>query len=268
MTHTGFLNPLKVGVAGIGAIGRTVCQALTETPGLEGLILHRFADQKSHPDLHVPQVDFSALAQECDLIVECLPAHQVPELAKEAFQYNRDLIIISSAALLLTPDILEWQKACSSRIFIPSGALAGLDGVKAMREMGIESALISSFKPPKGFEGAPYIVQEKIDLSALTEKTLLFSGNALDASQAFPANVNVAATLSLAGIGPKRTQVEVWADPETVSNTHQITVKTQFSTLTSRIENMPDPANPKSSVLAARSIIATLRERNQSVVVG
>ncbi len=259
---------LKVGVAGVGAIGRAVCNALTQEPGIDGLILHRIADQKPCPDFGVRQVDFPSLAEACDLIVECLPSAIVPSLAQEVFRFNKDMIVISSAALLLFPEILETQKNSGSRIIIPSGALAGLDGVKAMREMGIESALISSIKPPKGFEGAPFIVEKKIDLSSIKTKTLIFSGNAQDASKAFPANVNVAATLSLAGIGAEKTHVEVWADPAAFSNTHEITVKTRYSTLTSRIENMPDPANPKSSVLAARSIIAALRDLNQSVVIG
>lgn len=268
MPHSERTPPLKIGVAGVGAIGRAVCEALLQPPGLPGLVLHRIADQKLRPEFDVPQVDFPVLARDCDLIVECLPASVVPTLAAEVFRHGRDMIVISSAALLLYPEILEAQKNCSSRIIVPSGALAGLDGVKAMREMGIESARIASTKPPKGFEGAPYIVDKDIHLSAIQDRTLIFSGNAFEASKAFPANVNVAATLSLAGIGPENTQVEVWADPAAVSNTHEITVKTRFSTLTSRIENMPDPANPKSSVLAARSIIAALRDLNQSLVIG
>ncbi len=260
--------PLKVGVAGVGAIGRAVCLAFSESSANHGLILHMIADQKPRPEFNVPQVDFPVLARECDLIVECLPASVVPALAAEVFKHGRDMIVISSAALLLYPEILEAQKNSGSRIIVPSGALAGLDGVKAMREMGIESARISSTKPPKGFDGAPYILEKNITLSAIEDRTLIFTGNAFAASKAFPANVNVAATLSLAGIGPEKTQVEVWADPAAISNIHEITVKTRFSTLTSRIENMPDPANPKSSVLAARSVIATLRDLNQSVVIG
>lgn len=261
-------DAIKVGVAGIGAIGRAVCRALRDESGIDGYVLHRVSDVKSVPDISAANVDFETLAKECDLIVECLPAAQVPPLADAAFAHGRDLILISSAALLLYPEILEKQKGSGSRIYVPSGALAGLDGVKAMREMGIERALIASIKPPKGFEGAPYIIEQNIDLGAIKEKTLIFSGNALDASKAFPANVNVAATLSLAGVGPVRTEVEVWADPAAKGNTHEITVSTRFSTLHSRIENMPDPANPKSSVLAAQSIVAMLRDMSRAVVIG
>lgn len=268
MPHTDHKEPLKIGVAGVGAIGRAVCHALTEGPGIEGIVLHSVADQKPCPEFGVVQSDFATLAKDCALIIECLPASQVPGLTKEAFKHGRNMIIVSSAALLLYPEILQEQKGSRSRIFVPSGALGGLDGVKAMREMGIESALIASTKPPKGFGGAPFIVEKKIDLSSIKTKTLIFSGHALEASKAFPANVNVAATLSLAGIGAEKTQVEVWADPSVSSNIHEITIKTAYSTLTSRIENMPDPANPKSSVLAARSVIAALRDINQSVVIG
>lgn len=261
-------DAIKVGVAGIGAIGRAVCRALLSEAGIEGYVLHRISDVKSVADIPVANVDFDALASECDLIVECLPAGQVPALADAAFAHGRDLVLISSAALLLYPEIIDKQKGTGSRIYVPSGALAGLDGVKAMREMGIARALIASVKPPKGFEGAPYIIEQSIDLNAITEKTLIFSGNALEASKAFPANVNVAATLSLAGIGPKDTQVEVWADPAAKGNTHEITVSTRFSTLNARIENMPDPANPKSSVLAAQSIVAMLRDMSRAIVIG
>lgn len=258
----------KVGVAGIGAIGRAVCRALLSESGIEGFVLHLVSDVKETADVPVENVNFQTLARECDLLVECLPAAQVPALADAAFAHGRPLILISSAALLLYPDIIEKQKGSSSRIYVPSGALGGLDGVKAMREMGIEQALIASTKPPKGFEGAPYITEKAIDLNTIQDKTLIFSGNALEASKAFPANVNVAATLSLAGVGPKDTQVEVWADPTAKGNAHEITVATRFSTLNARIENMPDPANPKSSVLAAQSIVATLRDMSRAVVIG
>ncbi|MCB1592340.1 MAG: DUF108 domain-containing protein [Alphaproteobacteria bacterium] len=268
MRSSDTLLKLKVGVAGVGAIGRAVCRALLSDEGIEGLILHRISDLKGHGDMSIQNADFKTLARECDLIVECLPATQVPALADAAFEYGRPLTLISSAALLLYPDILEKQKGTGSRIYVPSGALAGLDGVKAMKEMGIERSLIASTKPPKGFEGAPYVVEKALDLAGITEKTLIFSGNALDASRAFPANVNVAATLSLAGIGPEKTRVEVWADPAAKGNTHEISVSTAFSTLNVRIENMPDPANPKSSVLAAQSIVTCLRDMSRAIVIG
>ncbi len=259
---------IKIGVAGIGAIGQAVCKALTTGDGIEGLLLDCISDKRDVPSYDVPNVSFAELAERSDLIVECLPARLVQELADEAFRFGKDMVVISSAALLLTPEILDGRRKAGTRIFVPSGALGGLDGVKAMREMGIKSAQIASTKPPKGFAGAPFIVDEGINLENIQDKTLLFNGNALEAAKGFPANVNVAATLSLAGIGGEKTMVEIWADPAVTSNAHEITVSTEYSTLKARIENMPDPANPKSSVLAAQSIVACLRDMRQSVVIG
>lgn len=255
----------KLGIAGVGAIGSAVAKALLL--GLEGLELYAISDPAPKIGFGVPNLDFETLVQECDLIIEALPAEHVPAIAEKAFAAQKDLILITSAAFLIYPQIVDMHKTSSSKLYIPSGALAGIDGVKAMKEMGIESATISSTKHPQGFAQAPYIIQEQIDLNSIAQKTKLFEGNAFDAAKGFPANVNVAATLSLAGIGPDKTQVEIWADPNATGNAHEITVKSQYSTLTSRIENMPDPQNPKSSVLAAQSIVTTLRDMHSAIII-
>ena len=257
----------KVGIAGVGAIGGAVAKKLLSHNGINKFKLECISDPESKTHFSVKNVSFGTLIEESDLIVECLPAYVVPELAEEAIDANKDIIFISSAALLLYPQIMDKLEKSDSRAYLPSGALCGLDGVIAMKEMGIESAKIASTKPPSGFSCAPFIVTNKINLAEIDEKTLLFEGNALEASKGFPANVNVAATLSLAGIGAEKTRVEIWADPETSSNSHEVTVKSKYSTLTSRIENMPDPTNPKSSVLAAQSIIATLRNMSSALVI-
>ncbi len=258
---------VKVGIAGVGAIGGAVARALVSDAGIDGFVLDCISDPDAKPSFDVDNVDFDVLVSRCDLVIECLPAHVVPVLAEKVFAVGVDVVFISSAALLLYPHILEQLKASQSRAYVPSGALCGLDGVRAMQEMGIEEAVIASTKPPGGFACAPYVVSRSIDLLDIDQKTLLFEGNALEASRGFPANVNVAATLSLAGIGAERTRVEIWADPAAVGNAHEITVKSAYSTLVSRIENMPDPDNPKSSVLAAQSIVATLRNMHSAVMI-
>lgn len=254
-----------VGIAGMGAIGSAVARALLK--GIPGYNLIAVSDLKPKMDFQIPYVSFEQLAETCDLIIECLPPAAVPELAHETFARDKDLILISSCSLLMFPEIADAQKKSKSRIIVPSGALAGLDGVRALRELGIKSARIASTKPPRGFIGAPYIVENKIDLEYMNTKTKLFSGNALEAARGFPANVNVAATLSLAGIGAEKTMVEIWADPEAKGNAHEIVVEGEFSTISARIENKPDPANPKSSVLAAQSIVALLKGMSEPLVV-
>lgn len=255
-----------VGVVGVGALGSIVVKALMD--GIDGYDLVGVSDVQK-PALDVPLLSTTDLIDAVDIIVECLPPREVPALAKAVLDKGKTLILISSSALLLYPEIEEWISASKTgRLIVPSGAISGLDAVSALKESGIDSAKIMTTKPPKGLAGAPYIIDNNIDLNAVTEKTRIFSGNAYDAAKAFPANVNVAATLSYAGPGPNNTQVEVWADPDAKGNSHEIVVTGGSSTITTRVDNLPDPSNPKSSMLAGYSIVATLRKlsKNLSVI--
>ncbi len=256
----------KVGIVGIGAIGTAVAKALQQ--GIDGFHLHAVCDTEKASFGELQCVDLETLIETSDLIVECLPAHIVPKLVEQVCAHHKDIIFISSAAFLLHPDLQDKIQATNINAYLPSGALAGLDGVRAMQEMGIINATIKTTKPPAGLHGAPYIEKNDIKLDLLSEKSIVFKGNALEASEGFPANVNVAATLSLAGIGAQKTQVEVWADPDAKGNSHEIIVESQYSTLTARIENMPDPNNPKSSVLAAQSIVSCLRNMSNAIKIG
>jgi aspartate dehydrogenase len=255
---------IKVGIAGMGAIGRAVARALVK--GIDGFTLVAASDLHPSDEFKLPYVSLKELSKRCDLIIECLPPAAVPELARDVFTQQKNLVLISSCALLMFPEILDIHKSSTSRIFVPSGALAGMDGVKAMREMGIQKCKIASTKHPRGFSTAPFVVVHNVDLENIETKTKIFAGNALEAAKGFPANVNVAATLSIAsGVGAENTHVEIWADPAAKGNAHEIYVETAYSQLQTRIENLPDPTNPKSSVLAAQSIVALLRNMNSTI---
>ena len=236
----------SVGVAGLGAMGRVVARALADG-AVPGARLVAVAEAYGPNPFPVPNLDFAGLARACDLVCECLPAAVVPDLARACFAAGTDMVVITSAALLLYPEILAAERG--SRILVPSGALAGMDGVRALAAGGaVTAARLTSTKPPAGF-----------GRSDITERTRLFAGNALQAARAYPANVNVAATLTLAsGLSPQEVAVEVWADPAARGNAHEVRVESAFSTITARVEGQPDPANPKTSVLAARSVIAAL----------
>ena len=254
-----------VGIAGIGAIGGAVARALQN--GIDGLEWIAASDINPSDEFDIPYVDLDELIERCDIIIECLPPKAVPELAIKTLKAQKTLVLISSCALLIYPEILDTHKSTHSRIIVPSGALTGLDGVKALKKLGIKKSTIASNKKPSGFAGAPYVEEMGIDLSQIKTRTKIFEGNAIEAAKGFPANVNVAATLSLAGIGAENTTVEVWADPEATGNSHAIIVEGEFSTIKATVENMPDPANPKSSMLAAQSIVAALEDINSALVV-
>lgn len=252
----------KIGIAGVGALGGIVARALTD--GIDGYHFQAVSNLAPVP-FDVPNVGFADLAAQCDVVVECLPAAAVPELAKAVLMAGKTLVMISSCALVLYPELADLAKNSAGRIIVPSGALSGLDGVMGMKEGNIMESKIISTKPPKGFKNAPYILENKINIETIQNRVMIFSGSVYEAAKAFPANVNVAASLALAGIGPEKTKVEVWADPEAEGNTHEIIVTGSGSVIRAKIENVPDPTNPKSSMQAGYSIIAALKKRKEKL---
>lgn len=257
-------NIEKVGIAGVGALGGIVARALVD--GIEGYMLEAISNLEP-VDIPVDNVSFAKLAERCDVIVECLPPVAVPELAREVLSRNKTLVLISSCALVLYPETAELSKTGKGRILVPSGALAGLDGVFAMGQNAITESKIISTKPPKGFKNAPYLLEKNINPDDIKTRQMIFSGNVFEAAKAFPANVNVAASLALAGLGPEKTQVEVWADPDAKGNSHEIIVSGPGSVIRSKIENVPDPSNPKSSMQAGYSIVAALQKRKKNLTI-
>lgn len=154
------------------------------------------------------------------------------------------------------------------KVYIPSGAIAGLDGLKAAALGRIDEVTLTTRKTPENLRDAPYIEKRGVDIGAIEEPTLIYEGPALEACRLFPANVNVAASLSLAGVGPEKTRVRIIADPTLRKNVHEIDVKGEFGCLKVHVENVPSPDNPKTSYLAALSAIATLRKITEDIQVG
>jgi aspartate dehydrogenase len=137
--------------------------------------------------------------------------------------------------------------------------LLGLDAVKAAAEGHVTSVNMVTRKPPGGLAGAPYLLEHNINIEGLSEPLRVFAGSARDGARGFPANVNVAAALSLAGIGPDRTHMEIWADPGVTRNTHRIVVEADSARLTLMIENVPTEENPKTGRITALSVLTLLR---------
>jgi aspartate dehydrogenase len=198
-------------------------------------------------------------ADACDFLVEAAVAAAVPDVVRTAAKHGVDCLIMSLGGLMLNPDLFGVAQQGNILICQPSGAICGLDGIRSAMQAGLDSVTLTTRKPPAGLKGAPYLVNNGISLEGLTEPFVVFDGSALDAVKAFPANVNVAAALSLAGIGPERTKVRVVADPAATTNSHEITAIGPFGELRAMTNNLPSPNNPKSSYLASLSAIAELR---------
>ncbi len=265
---------LTVGIAGLGAIGLHLARALDA--GVEGLKLHsvsardhakaraNLADFKVQP----PIVGLKDLAA-ADIVVEAAPAAVFEEVATAAIEAGRIFVPSSVGALLPRMHLVDRARETGARIIVPTGALLGLDAVRAAAEGDVASVTIETRKPPRGLVGAPYLEQHNIDVMAVTdEKKLIFKGNAFDAAQGFPANVNVAAALALAGIGPQRTTIEIWADPYVTRNTHTIRVEAASARLTMTIENVPSEENPRTGKITPLSILACLRGLTSTLKVG
>jgi len=265
---------LSVGIAGLGAIGSHLAKALDQ--GIEGLRLvavaardhakteRNLAGFRARPKL----VPLGALAEHADVVVEAAPAAVFEEIAQPAIAQGRILVPSSVGALLPRMHLVEQAKRTGARIIVPTGALLGLDAVRAAAEGTVHSVTIETRKPPRGLAGAPYLEQHGIDVGAIASATRVFQGNAFDAARGFPANVNVAAALALAGIGPERTMVEIWADPAVTRNTHTIRVEAEAARLTMTIENVPSAENPRTGRITPLSILACLRGLTATLKVG
>ena len=263
----------RVAIAGLGSIGLKVMQALDD--GIEGFTLAAVAvanPNKPRPELErlsrKPQIlPFEKLEQAADLVIECAPAALLSLIVRPFVSHGKTAVVLSAGSLLEHWDLVEEAKNSGGQIVVPTGALIGLDAMTAAAEGIIHSVRMVTRKPVKGLLGAPYVVENRIDLENLREPQKIFEGTARDGAKGFPANVNVAAALSLAGLGPDRTMLEIWADPGIDRNMHRVEVEADSANFTMSIANVPSE-NPKTGRITALSVIACLRKMNAPLRVG
>ena len=210
-----------------------------------------------------PVVKLQKLAALADVVVECAPAGVFREIALAAIEAGRIFIPLSCGALLRQPDLVPLAAQTGARIIVPTGALLGLDAVRAAAEGTIHSVHMITRKPPKGLSGAPHLLENDININNLSSAKLVFEGTARDAAEAFPANVNVAAALSLAGNGPENTTIEIWADPHVTRRVDSDATRFEMF-----IEGIPSPENPATGLLTPLSVLATLRGLVATMKVG
>ena len=265
---------LTLAVAGLGAIGLAVAKRI-DAGDVDGIALvavsardkdkarQRTADFRSPPRI----VELTDLADLADIVLESVPAAHFMEVAGPAVDKGRIFMPLSVGQLLERPDLVERARETGARLIVPTGALLGLDAVRAAAEGEIRSVRMVTRKPPGGLKGAPYLEQHKIDVDKITTPTRIFEGSAREGARGFPANVNVAAALSLAGIGPDKTRLEIWADPSVTRNTHTIELDADSVRLTMTTENVPSE-NPRTGKNTPLSVIACLRGLTATLKVG
>ena len=267
------MTDMRIAIAGLGTIGRTLARRLAD--GMPGLTLACVAardEEKARgwldeEGIEIPIVPLEKFPQLADLAVECAPAAVLDRICRPMLAAGKQVMVLSCGALLPRPELLELAKAHGGRIIVPTGGLLGLDAVAAAAEGTIHSVRMTTRKPPHGLAGAPHLVKNKISVEGLNEAKFVFSGTARDAAAGFPANVNVVAALALAGIGPDRTMIDIWADPAVRRNCHTIEVDADAARFTLSIENVPSE-NPKTGKIVALSVLATLRKLHAPLCVG
>ncbi|MGC9444084.1 MAG: aspartate dehydrogenase [Candidatus Methanospirareceae archaeon] len=281
---------ISVGVVGCGAIGAEICMAI-DRDEFANRALNLDMELRWLIDTHPERInqlceslqrkptltrtdssDLAAILDEVDLVIECASQDAVREYLLPALDAGNDVMIMSVGALICDPglyeDIERLAKERGGKVYIPSGAIAGLDGLKSGAIGGIQSVQLTTRKPPRGFAGNAFVQAEGIKLDGLREERTLFIGSAREAVAHFPENVNVAASLSLAGIGPEATKVQIVADPVAKENQHEIEARGEFGQLFVRVRNVPSKSNPRTSHLAALSAIATLKRISYPIRVG
>lgn len=266
---------MDIGIVGAGSIGRKVATDLEagKAPGLRVTVLSSRTEEKAHelaamlesrPEV-VPLHEVPAL---CDVVIEAAGAHAVEEIVTTSLEAGKSVVVVSCGALLGRDDLFEMARRKGARIHVPSGAIIGLDGLLAASEGQIDSITMITRKPPEGLKGSPGVEMAGIDLDAITEATEVFEGPVSEGFKRFPANVNVAAAVSMAGIGPDKTRIRVIADPAVTRNTHDVVAEGEFGKLQFHIENIPSDDNPRTGRLTALSVLAYLKQMASPLNIG
>ena len=273
---------MKLGLIGCGAIGSTLARyIIAGKAGENELVGICDVDQTSLDNLNktlaIPGLQATTEPDELinnkriELIVEAANQLVVQKISEKVIDAGKSMLIMSVGALTdekLLAKLRDKAIKKNVKIYLPSGAICGLDGVKAASIEKISKVELTTTKNPKSLDGAPYLLDKKINLLGLKEPKVIFEGNAREAAKGFPQNINVAVALSLAGIGVEGTRVKIVADPNSTRTKHEITVVGEFGDLHTTVNNFVHPQNPKTSYIAALSAIRVLKKLVEPIQVG
>lgn len=270
-------KPLKIGIVGCGAIGSSLAKTIVADFSQQAQLVSLYdidieKAYKLSSALRLKKIaalNLDDLINDVDLVIEAASAKSSYEIAQKSILAKRDIMIMSVGGIVdHYKELSTLAKDMNARFYIPSGAICGLDGLKAARESKVNKVTLTTKKPPSAFKGVTFILKKKINLDQLKEDTVLFEGSALSAIKHFPANINVAATLSILGLGLQNTFVKIIAAPNATRNIHEIEIDSEAGKIFTRTENVIHPDNPKTSFLAVLSALATLKEILKPIRIG
>ncbi|MCX5695099.1 MAG: aspartate dehydrogenase [Candidatus Omnitrophica bacterium] len=271
------MDKLKIGIVGCGAIGSSLAKVIVKEFSKEAKLGGLYdLDKKKTKDLSkklsgssLAMDNLKQLINKSELVVEAASAKVSWDIAKYALASGKDIMIMSVGGVAnRLKQLTALAKKNGGRVYIPSGALCGIDAVKAASVGKIKKVTLTTTKHPLSFKGVKFVEDKRIKLSGIKKDTLLFSGTAREAVKFFPQNINVAAVLGLAGVGVNNTYVRIIASPKATKNIHEVRVEAEAGNISTRTENILHPDNPKTSFLAVLSAIATLKQILQPVKIG
>lgn len=272
---------IGLGILGCGAIGSTIARAV-DSGQISDLRIVALFDQTKEASLNLasklkskPRVcssfkDFIDV-DGLDIVLESASQNAVREYGARILSAGKDFVVMSVGALLndrFRKELESVASAIGKRIYVPSGAIAGLDGIRAARINGLDKVSLTTRKPPRALAGSHYFKMRHMDASKIVHVETIYEGFATEAVEYFPENINVAATLSLAGLGSDKTKVNVVADPTVDRNIHEIEVSGKFGRMKITMENLPHPENPRTSYIAALSALSCLQSISSPLKLG
>lgn len=266
---------VRVGLIGCGTIGSRLALALQQRYAHAARISALHDSNPAHASAlqrrlhaHPPLSTLPELIRKSDVVVESASSEIASHVVSAALRAHRSVLVMSVGGLLTHRG---WRRAVGrsrGRVYVPSGALAGLDGIKALAVGRIRRVSLTTSKPPRALASAPYVVRKKLRLTGLRRAVTIFEGSATAAVKAFPQNTNVAAALTLAsGVSGEQARIRVVADPALRRNRHEVDVEGDCGRVRCQIESEPS-RNPKTSELAVRSAIATLQRLFDPILIG
>ena len=270
-----FQTRLKIGILGCGAIGSRIAKSVTNELKTECQLAGLFdIDRAKLKQLtaelkrtNIAKPTLKALIQSCDFVVEAVNAPVIHEIVEQTLKARKSILVMSVGKLLNAKTLFNLARKNKCHILFPSGAIAGLDAVKAASLGKIESVTLTTRKSPAGFRNNAYLIKKKIDLTKIKKETVLFQGSVDRAVRIFPQNINVAAALALASRF-KNVLIRIIASPKFTRNSHEIDVRGDFGRIHTWTDNVVCPDNPKTSYLAVLSGIQTLKQFASGVFIG
>ena len=270
------LKKVRVGIVGCGAIGSRIAKSIK-------LDLNKYCqlsaiydiDESKAFDLaqalsykNIVKSSFYELIESCDCMIEAVNAKDTRPIIRSALEAGKTVLAMSVGKLLNSLELFQIANKNKCKLLVPSGAIAGIDAIKAASLANIKSIKLTTRKPPSGFRNNSYFIQKGIDLAKVNKETILFKGSVDRAVKIFPQNINVAATISLASQVKKIIVIQIITSPKIKKNSHEIEVVGDFGRMITRTENIVCPDNPKTSYLAVLSGIQTLKQFCTGILIG